>query len=90
MFLHHWQSLGYCIFANAIGFEVNKKDTTVTTVNLDYTATGEVTEINPSTITYSGGKFTIPLSFTDNFTFKDGGTSKTATYSTETFTWTIA
>ena len=26
LFLHHWQSLGYCIFANAIGFEVyNKK-----------------------------------------------------------------
>ena len=91
LFLHHWQSLGYCIFANAIGFEVNKKDTPEpTTKTLSYSSTGEISEINPSTITYSGGEFTIPSSFTDNFTFKDGGTSKTATYSTETFTWTIA
>ncbi len=86
LFLHHWQSLGYCIFANAIGFEVYNKNTKT----LNYTATGDITEINPLTITYSNGKFTIPSSFKSNFTFKDGETSKTATYSAETETWTIA
>ncbi len=65
--------------------------TDLTTV--PYTATGEITEISDSEITYSKtySSFTLPRSFeTDpgTFTFKDGEQSKTATF--EDGHWTIS
>ena len=45
-----------------------------------YSATGEITDISPDEITWSSGagEFSVPKTIT-SFTFKDGGTDKTAT-----------
>ena len=45
-----------------------------------YSATGEITDISPEEITWSSGagEFSVPKTIT-SFTFKDGGTDKTAT-----------
>ena len=45
-----------------------------------YYATGEITDISPDEITWSSGagEFSVPKTIT-SFTFKDGGTDKTAT-----------
>lgn len=61
-------------------------------IKLEYEATGSVTAISSDYITYDSvsKKFLIPFDFAENFTFKDGEDSKTATYSSSTKTWTIA
>ena len=73
----------------------NYVDTTVTqivnaagsvTTEVSYTATGDITAINPETVTYADGKFTVPVDVTE-FTFKDGDKEMKATYADGK--WTI-
>lgn len=59
-------------------------------ITVGYTATGAVTEISLSGVTYNaaGKVFEDVPSKTASFTFKDGGTAKTATNSDGT--WSVA
>lgn len=59
-------------------------------VQVSYTATGAVTEISLSGVTYDTGAhvFVNVPSKTASFTFKDGGTAKTATNTDGS--WTVA
>ena len=76
---------------------VSDKDETVTvaleevitepeTVEVAYAAEGEITEINPETVTFADGKFTVSAGVTE-FTFKDADKEMKATFAEEE--WTI-
>ena len=58
-------------------------DTDITERKVDYTATDAITNIVPDTITYdtNAHQFTVPADHKANFTFTDGASNKTATYS---------
>ena len=62
---------------------------TVKYVELSHTGTA-VTDISVKGITFESNKFKIPATFKGDFSFKSGEELKTATYSDETNTWTIA
>ena len=50
---------------------------------VDYTATGAVTNIVPDTVTFDADVFSVPREVME-FTFEDDGTAKKATYTTPT------
>ena len=58
-------------------------DTDITERKVDYSATGAITNIVPDTITYdtNAHQFTVPADHKADFTFTDGASNKTATYS---------
>ena len=58
-------------------------DTDITERKVDYTATDAITNIVPDTITYdtNAHQFTVPADHKADFTFTDGASNKTATYS---------
>lgn len=58
------------------------------TETFNYTATGEVTEISISGIVFKSNKFIGIPKGTTTFTFKDGGTKKTATKTSDS--WNVA
>ena len=68
--------------------------TDITERKVDYTATGAISAITPDTITYdtNAHQFTVPADYKSDFTFTDGSTGKTATYSNADGkdSWTIA
>ena len=57
--------------------------------SVSYNATGVVTAISNSKVTYDADAkaFSIPKTLKDSFTFQDGGTPKTATYDVESASW---
>ena len=75
--------------ANSAGNDTKAFTITITAsaVEVAYTAEGDITEIDPYTVTFADGKFTVPEDVTE-FTFKDGGKEMKATYRDNT--WEIA
>ena len=57
--------------------------------SVSYNATGVVTAISNSKVTYDADAkaFSIPKTLKDSFTFQDGATPKTATYDVESASW---
>ena len=60
-----------------------------TTSDVPYTADGEITEIDPATVTFETNKFIVPLAV-ESFTFKDNNVLKTATYNSGEEQWAFA
>ncbi len=55
---------------------------------VEYEAKGDITGIEPDTVTFAEDRFTIPAGITE-FTFRDNGQWKKATYDGDADTWTI-
>ena len=59
--------------------------------DVSYAATGDVTAISNASVTYNAetDMFSIPKTLKEDFTFKDGADTKTATYVSDTDTWSF-
>lgn len=68
--------------------DAGDKDFPDIAVSVAYAATGTISDISLSGVTYADGKFDSVPSKTKSFTFKDAGTAKTATNTDGT--WSIA